>query len=67
MPQFKMACMCGDTMTLDAEDRAQAVHKFKTMMDEGAIKTHMAEKHPGQPVMSVKECHDMIEKDVVAA
>ena len=44
-----------------------AVAKFKGMMDEAAIQAHMAEKHPGQPVMSVADCHAMIEKDVMPA
>ena len=62
-----MTCSCGDTMTVQAEDRNDAVAKFKGMMDEAAIAAHMKEKHPGQPVMSVAECHVAIEKDVVAA
>ena len=67
MALFKMACMCGDTMTVEADDRDAAVAKFKAMMDEAGIAAHMAEKHPGDPVMSVADCHAMIEKDVVAA
>ena len=54
-------------MSVDAGDRAEAVSKLKAMMNESAIAAHMQEKHPGQPVMSVSDCHAMIEKDVVAA
>lgn len=62
-----MTCACGDTMTIDAKDRAEAVAQFKKMMDAAGIAAHMKEKHPGQPVISVADCHAMIEKDVVEA
>ena len=67
MSAFKMTCMCGDTMTVDAADRDGAVAQFKSMMDEAGIAAHMSQKHPGEPVMSVAACHAMIEKEVVAA
>ncbi len=62
-----MTCMCGDTMTVEAENREGAVAQFKAMMDEKGIAGHMSEKHPGQPVISVADCHAMIEQQVVAA
>ncbi len=67
MAQFKMTCNCGDTMTVEAADRAGAVAMLKGMMDENGIKAHMTEKHPGQPVISVADCHQMIDQQVVAA
>ena len=67
MQKFKMECSCGDTMTVEATDRSDAVAQFKAMMNESAIKAHMGEKHPGDPVMSVADCHAMIEKQVVSA
>ena len=54
-------------MDVDAKNRAEAVGKFKAMMTADAIKQHMTEKHPGEGVMSVAECHAMIEKQVVPA
>ena len=54
-------------MTVDASNRNDAVMQFKNMMNESAIKAHMAEKHPGDPVMSVAECHAMIEQQVAPA
>mgnify|MGYP003394183183 CR=1 FL=1 len=65
MSQFTMTCSCGDVMTVEAENRDGAVAKLKGMMDEAAIQKHMTEKHPGQPVMSVAQCHEMIEKQVM--
>ncbi len=64
MTTFHMMCPCGDEMKVDAENREEAVTKMKGMMDETAIAAHMQEKHPGQPVMSVADCHAMIEKDL---
>ena len=66
MSMFKMTCSCGDEMTLEAGSREDAVSKFKEMMDEKVIASHMSEKHPGEPVISVADCHAMIEKQVVA-
>lgn len=64
---FKMTCSCGDTMTVEAENHDEAISKMKGMMDEAAIAEHMNAKHPGDPVISVAECHAMIEKELVAA
>ena len=54
-------------MTVEAENREGAVAQFKSMMDEKGIADHMNKNHPGQPVISVTDCHAMIEKQVVAA
>lgn len=62
-----MQCSCGDVMSIDAANRDEAVSKMKEIMNEVAIAAHMSEKHPGQPVISVADCHAMIEKDLVAA
>ena len=51
-------------MTVEADDREAAVAQFKDMMDEAGIKAHMDEKHPGDPVMAVADCHAMIDRDV---
>ena len=67
MNKFNMTCSCGDTMTVEAADRNGAVAQFKAMMTEESIKAHMDEKHPGQPTISVADCHAQIEKDVVPA
>jgi len=54
-------------MTVDAENREEAVTKFKDIMDEEAIRVHMTEKHPGDPIISVADCHKMIEQTVTAS
>ena len=52
-------------MEMEAENRDEAVKKFKDMMTQDAINMHMADKHPGQPGMMMADCHAMIEKDVM--
>ena len=59
-----MTCSCGDVMAIDAKDRNEAVAKMKAMMDKNAIEKHMKEKHPNDPVISVADCHAMIERDL---
>jgi len=65
--QFSMTCSCGDTQTMDAVTREEAVQMFKNMMTEEMINQHMTEKHPGMPAMSVADCHAMIEQQVAPA
>ena len=57
-----MTCTCGDTMPVDAENREEAVEKFKGMMTEDAIAQHCAEKHPGEPVPSKEQVDAMIDQ-----
>lgn len=67
MKKYNMTCSCGHMMEVEAKSREDAVAKMKDMMTEEAVKSHMKEKHPGEPVMSAKEYHAMIEKDLVEA
>jgi len=67
MAMFQTTCSCGDTMEVDAANRTEAVARLKSMMDAPAIKAHMKEKHPGEELMSVADCHAMIEKEVALA
>ena len=66
MNKYSMTCSCGDTMTVDAPTRDEAVSKLKAMMDENGIKAHMDKNHPGQPLISVADCHAQIERDLKA-
>lgn len=67
MNKFSMTCSCGDVMNADAATKEEAVAEIQGMMTQDAIDKHMAEKHPGEPVMSVEQCHAMIEQQVKAA
>ena len=58
--EYSMTCSCGDEMKVDADSRKEAIMILQDMMNETAIKSHMAEKHPGEPIPSVKEIHEMI-------
>jgi hypothetical protein len=66
MGKFSMTCSCGDVMGVDASSRQEAVQKIKGMMTAEAVTKHMAEKHPGQPVLAVSQVHAMIEQGVQA-
>ena len=59
-----MTCTCGHKMETEAGSRQEAVQKIKDMMTPEAVAQHMAEKHPGEPVLSVEEVHAGIEQGV---
>jgi len=61
-----MTCSCGDTLKIESASREEAVSKLQSMMNESMITAHMAEKHPGQPAMSVSEVHAAIEQTLKA-
>lgn len=67
MQKFSMTCSCGDVMSFDAETREEAVTQVKNMMTQEVINKHMEEKHPGDPAMSMADCHAMIEKNLALA
>lgn len=67
MQKFSMTCSCGHVLSVDAATRSEAVGKIKAMMTPQAVAQHMAEKHPGQPVLPVSQVHAMIEQATVAA
>ena len=54
-------------MKVDAENRDEAVSKMKAMMTEEEIAKHMADKHPGEPMMTVAMVHGGIERDLQPA
>jgi hypothetical protein len=59
---YEMKCDCGKTVSVDAENREEAIQKMKEIMNEEAIKEHMAAEHPGQPVPPVEQAHAMIDQ-----
>ena len=67
MAKYKMQCSCGDTMTVDAGSREQAVAKIQGMMPPAAVAKHMQEKHPSEPVPSQQQVAQMIEQTVSEA
>ena len=62
MNKYSMTCTCGDTMTVDAANREEAVGEFKEMLTEDVIAQHCAEKHPGEPVPTKEQADSMIEQ-----
>jgi hypothetical protein len=66
MAAFHMTCSCGHDIKVDAKDRADAISKIQSMMDRKAIEAHIKEKHPGEPVPSVSQVHQMIAQHTAA-
>jgi len=67
MNNYSMTCSCGHTMTVEAGTRDEATRKMQGMMTPDAVAKHMAEKHPGQPVLPVSQVHAMIAQNIQAA
>ena len=51
MSTFAMTCTCGHEMKVDADSREEGVSKMQAMMNEEAIAKHVADNHPGEPMM----------------
>ncbi len=62
---YVMTCSCSDQLRIDADSREEAVGKLRNMMDEYTIETHFMEKHPGEPIPTVHEMHQMIEQNTM--
>ena len=61
---YEMKCDCGKTVSVDADNRDAAIQKVKEIMNEDAIKEHMAAEHPGQPVPTAEQAHAMINQNL---
>lgn len=61
---YVFECTCGHDITVDAEDRTEAVAKAKKMMDKDGIEQHYKRYHAGEQVPSVAEMHAQIENDL---
>jgi hypothetical protein len=61
---YEMKCDCGKTVSVEAANRDEAIQKVKEIMNEEAIKEHMASEHPGEPVPTVEQAHARIEQNL---
>ncbi|MDP3772197.1 MAG: hypothetical protein Q8Q94_02390 [bacterium] len=63
---FSMTCDCGEKMSVEAENRDEAVMKMKAMMTQEMLQKHWTEKHAADamPMPSLTDCHMMIEKNL---
>lgn len=64
--KYSMTCTCGHEMSVDAGTRAEAVTKMKAMMNQEAVDQHLAEKHAGEPKMTMAQVHAQIEQMLAA-
>ena len=63
---FSMTCSCGETMTVRAGSREKAVRNMKSLLNETRVYEHMAQKHIGDTVPTIKQIHSVIEQDLKA-
>ncbi len=54
-------------MDVEADSREEAVSKMKGTWNQAALDQHLAEKHPGEPTISLADAHAQIEQKLVAA
>ncbi len=64
MPKYSIDCSCGESTTVEAASREEAIEMIKAAMTAENIAAHMAEKHPGEPVPSVEDSQAWIEQAV---
>jgi len=64
--KYSMTCTCGHEMSVEAENREEAVMKMQEMMTPEAIAAHWSEKHMGEDMQPSKEEMDaMIEEKLM--
>jgi len=57
--KYLTKCTCGNTITVDAGSREEAVEIIKGIKTIGSINAHMADRHKGEPVPT-KEQSDAV-------
>lgn len=68
MASYSMTCTCGETMTLQAANRDEAVGMFKAGMTQVALDDHMRQFHkPTDAKPTVEQAHAMIDQMVAAS
>jgi hypothetical protein len=61
MASYSMTCTCGHVMTVEADNRDQAVGKLQGLMTPSAIEKHYREMHqPSERVPAVSQLHGRI-------
>ena len=61
---YSMTCTCGQVMSVDAENKDEAVSKMKAMMGPDQLAAHFTDKHAGQPVPSKEQSDSIVEQMV---
>ncbi|UCH80293.1 MAG: hypothetical protein JSW20_11180 [Nitrospiraceae bacterium] len=62
--KYELKCNCGETVSVDASSREEALSQVKEIMNEDAIKKHMSEMHPRQPIMTIDQAHAMVDQNL---
>ncbi len=67
MTTYNMTCICGESMSLEAGSREEAVSMFKAGMDQAAIDAHLAQNHKDDAQKpTLAQVHAMVEQTTVA-
>jgi hypothetical protein len=61
---YSMTCSCGDVMTVKGGTREKAVKNMKAFLNEATVYEHMAQKHIGDAVPTIRQVHAAIEQDL---
>ncbi len=68
MASYSMTCSCGQTMSLEAASREEAVGKFRSGMTQEAVDQHFRDhNHGSDPKPTLAEVHAAIEQMVAPA
>jgi hypothetical protein len=68
MQSFSMTCTCGHTMTVEANNRDDAIGMFRAGMTQEALDQHFQERHsPSEPKPTLEQAHASIGQMVAVA
>jgi hypothetical protein len=67
MANYSFTCTCGHVMTMDANNREDAIGKFKAAMTQQALDDHIRTHGPNDPRPTLEQAHAAIEQTVTAA
>jgi hypothetical protein len=65
--KYSLSCSCGDIMTVRGRTRAKAVRSMKSVINEITLYEHMAQKHIGEAVPTIRQVHTAIEQNLKTA
>lgn len=64
---YSMTCSCGHEMSAEAATRQDAVAKMKAMMTQDYLDQHLAEKHAGEPKITLAQAHAQVDQMLAEA
>ena len=62
-----MMCSCGEIISVKADTRTEAVSRIERMWREGEISKHMKDKHPGEPMLRLRQIQKFFQAKLIPA